>query len=246
MYGFKPISNVLKYQYIIDYFSLHYNPMSEKPIKMNHLKGKQMLILKILCAAVISYLLGCINAAYIYSTNFKNKDIRSYGSGNAGSTNVLRVYGFKPAFAVFLWDMFKGFLAIKIGMLLCPDFDYIVLICAVFVVCGHNWPVFINYRGGKGVATTFGIMMAIMPVIAITSFLIAIAILFITKMMSAGTVIGMIIASVITAFSNNPFSYKLTVALLALFCIFQHRGNIERIFNHTENKFDFGNKNGGK
>ena len=83
-----------------------------------------------------------------------------------------------------------------------------------------------------------------MPIVALIAFAFAMAILFITKMMSAGTVVGMIAASVMAAFTANPFAYKITIAILTLFCIFQHRGNIERIFNHTENKFDFKKKSG--
>ncbi len=206
-----------------------------------------MDIFKIILSVCISYLLGCANAALIYSKLIKRTDIRSYGSGNAGSTNVLRVYGLKPAVCVFLFDCLKGFAAVKSAGLISSSDAYplAVSLCALAVVCGHNWPVFTQYRGGKGVATTFGAGLALVPEVAICALILAVALVLITKIVSVGTVGAVCSAALWIILTKHPLYECATFTALALLCILRHRGNIKRILNGTENKLEFvKNKNG--
>ncbi len=203
-----------------------------------------MDVFYLILSVLLSYLLGCANAALIYSKSIKHTDIRSYGSGNAGSTNVLRVYGVKPAFLVFSFDCLKGFCAVKLAELLNQgEFYYLaVSLCAVAVVCGHNWPVFTQYRGGKGVATTFGVGLAIAPVIALCALVGAILVVAITKIVSAGTVGAIVSAAILVVVTKHPMYECITIAILAVLCVWRHLDNIKRIINGTENKLSIGNK----
>lgn len=206
-----------------------------------------MDILKILLSVGISYILGCVNAALIYSKLIKHTDIRSYGSGNAGSTNVLRVYGLKPAICVFLFDCLKGFTAVKsAGLINSPQtYPLAVSLCAVAVVCGHNWPIFTQYRGGKGVATTFGAGLALVPQVTLCALTFAITLVLITKVVSVGTVGAVCAAALWIIFTKHPLYECVTFSALAILCVWRHSGNIKRILNGTENKLEFGkNKNG--
>ena len=202
---------------------------------------KYMNILRMLFSVTFAYLTGCVNAALIYSKLIKHTDIRSYGSGNAGSTNVLRIYGLKPALCVFLFDCLKGFAAVKAAAFIntaqaCP---LAVSVCAVAVVCGHNWPIFTQYRGGKGVATTFGAGLALVPEVALCALGLAIALVLITKIVSVGTVGAVCSAALWIIITKHPLYECATFAALAVLCVWRHAENIKRILNGTENKLEF-------
>lgn len=201
-----------------------------------------MKILTVLLSTVIAYLLGCINAALMYSKIIKKDDIRSYGSGNAGSTNILRVYGLKPALLVFTFDFLKGFAAVKICELLNNGADFALIFAVVAVVAGHNWPIFTNYRGGKGVATTFGVGLAVAPYVALAGLCGALVIVAVTKIMALGTVSAITLCAIFLFILKAPYYHCIPIAVLAILSIYQHRGNIQRILNGTENKLNFSKK----
>ena len=115
---------------------------------------------------IISYFLGAIPFAYIMTRLISGKDIRRYGSGNVGATNAARILGFKYGLLVALLDVLKGILAMTIAKTLLPvdSPDYFLLIAALVVIIGHNWTVFLKFSGGKGVATTFGVLFNLFPI----------------------------------------------------------------------------------
>src|SRR5690554_4139407 len=115
--------------------------------------------MKVVLTVTVSYLLGCFSSAYFLGKMAKNIDIREYGSGNAGATNALRVMGKKIGALTFILDILKGIIAVIIGnKLLGLDGK---LLAGIFVVLGHNFPVFLNFKGGKGVATSLGVLMMV-------------------------------------------------------------------------------------
>lgn len=201
-----------------------------------------MKIFTVLLSSVIAYLLGCVNGALLYSKLVKKDDIRNYGSGNAGSTNILRVYGLKPALMVFTFDFLKGFCAVKICEALNGGDDFALIFAVVAVVAGHNWPIFTNYRGGKGVATTFGVGLALVPYVALVGLVGGLLIVFITRIMALGTVSAITLCAIFLLVTKAPYYHCVAIAIVAVFSIWQHRGNIKRIINGTENKLDFSKK----
>jgi len=190
--------------------------------------------MKFVLIAVLAYLIGCINNAYIFTKYTKNIDIRNYGSGNAGATNVLRVLGPKAAAPVFALDVLKGVVAVLIG-------KYFIgmpgmLVAGIAVVCGHNWPIFLKFRGGKGVATSVGVVMTINPFLGLIALAVGIAVIAITRYVSLGSITGAITFALLNIFFPNSV-YVLTFAIvLALLVVFQHRSNIKRLINGTESK----------
>ncbi len=195
---------------------------------------KVILITVLTC--LISYLLGCFNAAYLYSSKIKHTDIRQYGSGNAGSTNILRVFGFKSALPVFIVDLLKGFLALKITMWISGNLAVAVILSAVCVVAGHNWPIFMKYRGGKGIATSVGILFALDYRLALLIFISAILLIAISKMVSLGSVIGLIAMPFVFWAFQQPPEYIFATVLLSILGLYQHRNNIVRIIKGEESK----------
>ncbi len=197
------------------------------------------MIIKFIFCAVAAYLLGCVNAAYIYSRKIKNDDIRKYGSGNAGSTNILRVYGVKAALIVFCCDLLKGFLAVSLAALLVPGSSLAKVVAAVCVVCGHNWPCFMDYRGGKGVAASLGAVFALYAPAGLIALCVALPVIFAFKMVSLGALVGFVGASLALLLLSGDTVLFAGGLALTLMAFYQHRGNISRIISGTESKLSF-------
>ncbi|MFA0816190.1 MAG: glycerol-3-phosphate 1-O-acyltransferase PlsY [Anaerofustis sp.] len=195
------------------------------------------LILLTVLTSVISYLLGCLNAAYFYSTKVKKTDIREYGSGNAGSTNILRVFGLKSALPVFAVDVLKAVAALRVTIWITGGNPIAVILSAIFVICGHNWPIFLQYRGGKGVASSLGIMFALDYRVALILLAVAVATMLISKMVSLGSVVGLTCAPFVMWWLSGKPEYIIIAAILAGIGIFQHRTNLVRIAKGQESKF---------
>lgn len=188
---------------------------------------------------IIAYLLGNISTSYIIAKRLAGVDIRTQGSGNAGSTNVLRTLGKKAGAMTFIGDLLKGIIAVFIGYAISKFANIDTVISgyvAVFgVVCGHNWPVFLGFRGGKGVATSLGAMIAVNPIIALSCFGLFLIIVAITKYVSLGSVVGIAASPVIMMFLNNKNGVIITL-FLTISVIYTHRENIKRLINGTERK----------
>lgn len=189
----------------------------------------------IICIA-IAYLLGNISGGMIFGKLLFNKDIRDYGSKNAGTTNALRVFGIKAGALTFIVDVLKSLLACFIGMKLLGLSG--ILLAGIFVVIGHNWPIFLNFKGGKGIASSFGFIMFLDYKIAIVAIIIFIIIIILTKYISLGS---MLTATLVLPISYIFFGYRniyvlLTFLFLASLSIFRHNSNIIRLINGNENK----------
>ncbi|MCT4661307.1 MAG: glycerol-3-phosphate 1-O-acyltransferase PlsY [Tissierellales bacterium] len=191
---------------------------------------------KILMVVIAAYFLGNFSPSYLLGKIFKGEDIREKGSKNAGSTNALRVFGKKIAIVTFILDIVKGVLAVWIGKrLFGMDGAYLA---GLFVVIGHNWPILLGFRGGKGIATTIGVMIAIQPLYFLISCLAGVAVIYITRYVSLGSITIVTLLPICALIFNRPFDGDLfsLCAMLAIMGIYQHRKNIERLRNGNENK----------
>lgn len=193
---------------------------------------------------VIAYLLGNISTSTLIAKKMYNVDIRTQGSGNPGSTNVLRTLGKKAGAMTFAGDLFKGLGAVLIARLIAKltgiDEVTAAYISVVAVVCGHNWPISLGFKGGKGVATSLGAMIGMNPVIALSCFGIFLVIVAITKYVSLGSIVGIASSPLFMIVNNNKKGIFITL-FLALSAIYTHRENIKRLMNGTERKI--GQKN---
>lgn len=202
--------------------------------------------------AVIAYAIGSISFSVIFSKKFGGFDVRQKGSGNAGSTNVLRTVGKKAAILTLICDILKGVVAILIAILIgniVKDVDksLLVQIAAVFVVVGHTFPIFFAFKGGKGVATSLGVLLLINWQIGLICLVFALLIMLLTRMVSAGSVLAAILFPVLTLFIGKEHfivsgNYLIFSIIMALIVMFNHRSNIKRILNGTENKISLKNK----
>ena len=193
-------------------------------------------MLSYILIVIIAYLLGNISTSYIIAKKMMGVDIRTQGSGNAGSTNVLRTLGKKAGAMTFIGDLLKGVIAVLIGKLIATisgvDIATAGYLAVVGVVCGHNWPAFLGFRGGKGVATSLGSMIAINPVLALSCFGIFLVIVAITKYVSLGAIS---MSPIMMVFTKNSKGLIATL-FLTVSVIYTHRENIKRLLSGTERK----------
>ncbi|WDV48223.1 glycerol-3-phosphate 1-O-acyltransferase PlsY [Clostridiaceae bacterium M8S5] len=187
--------------------------------------------------AVISYFLGNICGSYIFGKLFRQKDIRNHGSGNAGATNALRVFGVKIALLAFLCDFIKGMIAVYLGKYIVGT-DLGVYISAIAVAVGHNYPILLRFKGGKGIATSFGILIIVCPLIALSSVVVFVSVVYITRYVSLGSVISAIAVPISGLIIYRPFDKQFFIftLIIGLMAIFRHIGNIKRLLNGTERK----------
>lgn len=192
------------------------------------------MLVKYVLVGVIAYLLGNFATAYLVSKAAAKIDIRKYGSGNAGSTNVLRVLGPKPAAIAFLGDILKGTLAVLIGRYI--GGSYGELIAGIFVILGHNWPIVLNFKGGKGIATTIGLMIPIDPIMVLFIVIAGVILISITRYVSLGSIAGVSICPIAMIVTHKPMEYIIFSLILSAIAIFRHRTNIQRLLRGTESK----------
>lgn len=206
------------------------------------------IVLSVVLAAACAYLLGSINFAIIISKLFAHQDIRDFGSGNAGLTNVLRTFGKGPAALVLIGDFLKGVLSVVVGNLL---FRYLGgvegfmlggYIAAFFAVLGHIYPIFHGFKGGKGILITAGVMLVLDPWVLCVILGVFILVVLLTKIVSLASICAAITYPIAT-FAVELLTERGTAlidALLALLIsgivIYMHRANIRRLLNHTEPK----------
>ncbi len=184
----------------------------------------------------ISYLIGCFSSAYLLGKIAQDIDIRNYGSGNAGTTNAMRVMGRKLGILTFIFDVLKGIIAVYIGRLLLGDIGGMV--GGFFAVIGHNWPIFIGFRGGKGVATSLGVLMVMNLPSTILAVVFGMVVAIISRYVSLGSMSFLSSYAIIYALITQDFNKGIFVLALALaaLTIFRHKSNIQRIVAGNENK----------
>lgn len=201
--------------------------------------------------AIIAYLIGSINFSVILSKKMAGFDVREKGSGNAGSTNMLRSVGKKAAALTLICDILKGVVSIGIAILLGNVVDnmnreILLQIAGIAVVIGHTFPIFFGFRGGKGVATSLGVILMSNWQIGLICLVFALVLMVLTRMVSLGSCAAAVLFPVLTLFINTNYTvlseeksgkvYFIYSVLLAIIVLFNHRSNIKRILNGTENK----------
>ncbi len=203
--------------------------------------------------AIIAYAIGSINFSVILSKKMAGFDVREKGSGNAGSTNMLRAVGKKAAVLTLVCDILKGVVSILIALLIGKivknvDRALLIQIAGILVVVGHTFPIFFEFKGGKGVATSLGVLLMVNWKIGFICLTFALVIIIASKMVSMGSIGAAILFPVLTIFINEHYivsasglKYFIFSLILAIFVIFNHRENVKRILNGTENKLSFKN-----
>lgn len=196
-----------------------------------------------LACAVLGYLLGNVQFAVLISRLKYRDDVRNHGSGNAGSTNMLRVFGLRSGLATFLGDLLKGMLGVLVGRWIAGDAGGYV--CALFVVLGHDFPVFLGFKGGKGVAASLGVIWMIRPLYGLFVTLAAVVIILLFHMISvasmAGSVLFLLLAMILDW--GNWLLISLAFLLWALLLV-RHWENILRLARGEENKIVLGKEDG--
>ena len=195
--------------------------------------------------AIIAYLIGSINFSVILSKKMAGFDVREKGSGNAGTTNMLRSVGKKAAAITLVCDILKGVIAILIAMLMNKIFPnlngaLLVQIAGVAVILGHTFPIFFKFKGGKGVATSLGVLIMSNWQIGLICLVFALILIILTQMVSVGSIAAAILYPVLTIFIPQnyiiPGNYIIYSIVLAVIIVFNHRENVKRLLSGTENR----------
>ena len=199
---------------------------------------------------IVAYLIGSISFSVIISKKMAGFDVREKGSGNAGATNMLRSVGKKAAILTLLGDALKGVVAILFAIIVgaiakSADKSLLVQIAGTLVVVGHTFPIFFGFKGGKGVATSLGVLLMTNWKIGLICLVFALVLMAVTRMVSLGSIGAAVLFPVLVLFIHTNFtisegsSYFVYSVILAAIVIFNHRANIQRILNGTENKLSF-------
>ena len=199
-------------------------------------------VMKLLLTLVIGYLLGSISTGVILSRVFGHKDIRSQGSGNSGTTNMLRVMGKKFALLTFVGDLLKGIIAVLIGKTLLGT-QAGEIVGAFGAILGHNFPLYFGFKGGKGIATSFGCLLIVFPLQTLCAFGVFLLLVATTRYVSAGSLGAAVTLPFFIMFTTpcDPVIWGSVIAI-CLLAIWRHYPNIKRLMNHTESKLSLGKK----
>lgn len=199
--------------------------------------------------ALIAYLLGSISFSVIISKKMAGFDVRQKGSGNAGTTNVLRSVGKKAAIITLILDVLKGVVAILVAYIvgkIVKDIDksLLVQIAGIAVIIGHTFPIFFGFKGGKGIATSLGVLLMTNWNIGLICLVFALVLMALTRIVSLGSIAAAILFPVLIMFMpSNAYlvegNYIIYSIILAILVIYNHRANVQRLLNGTENKLDF-------
>lgn len=188
-------------------------------------------------AIIVSYLLGSISFSVLIAKGMKGIDIRDHGSGNAGATNTLRVLGKGPAITVLLLDALKGVGAVWLGVWLSSSPTYWVpALCGIAAILGHNWPIYFRFRGGKGIATTIGVLATLCLLPSLAAGVVAILAIVFTRYVSLGSLIFVTLTPIILLFLGYSAPIITVSVIIWALAVWRHRANLSRIFNGTENK----------
>ena len=197
-----------------------------------------MIWLRYIIVIIVSYFLGTIAVGKIVAEKMGHIDISKVGSGNAGTTNVLRTLGWLPSILTLVGDILKAVISALLGKLIAGETG--MLIAGVSVVVGHVWPVMRDFKGGKGIAAAFGFIIFTDPLTALLLFIEQISIIAFTRYMSLGSIVSCIMYPVFTIIFNWGHPVRIVVALLiGAIALYAHRPNIVRLINKNENRLDF-------
>ena len=198
--------------------------------------------------AILSYLIGSINFSIIISKKVAGFDVREKGSGNAGTTNMLRTVGKKAALITLVCDILKGVISILLALLIGKiakeaNNSILVQIAGILVIIGHTFPIFFKFKGGKGVATAVGVLLTTNWQIGLICLIFGLVLIALTRMVSLGSITAAILFPILVLFiktnyivEGNYFIYSLIIAVMV---VFNHRENVKRLLSGTENKLSF-------
>ena len=191
--------------------------------------------MKTAAALLAAYLIGSISFGYLAGKLLKGIDIRKYCSGNAGTTNIQRTLGTLPALIVLFLDISKGWLAVWLAGVLTGS-ETVPLAAGLAAIMGHNWPLFFKFRGGRGIATSIGVMLGVAPLVLLIAGGIGVTLIAITRYVSLGSITGAFTIPILMILFHLP---PLQIAFgtgIAVMAIWRHRENISRLLQGTENK----------
>lgn len=206
------------------------------------------MVIAYILDAIIAYLLGSISFSVIFSKKMAGIDVREEGSKNAGTTNVLRTVGKKAAAFTLICDILKGVIAVLIGYAISfiteeLNAALLVQIAGIFAIIGHTFPVFFKFKGGKGIATSLGILLLVNYQIGLICLVFWLIIVIFTRMVSLGSIMAAILFPVLTIFITQNYlvegNYILFGIIVAVLVVFNHRSNVKRILEGNENKLSF-------
>lgn len=199
-----------------------------------------MFYLYIILTAVFAYLIGSIPTGYIIVKSKTGQDIRTVGSGSTGATNVKRVLGKKWFFTVMLLDALKGAFPVIAAKLIASNISdtvgILAVIASIFVIIGHSKPVFLQFKGGKSVASGVGTILALNITVGLLIALIWAVVTYISRYVSVGSIIAMIFAPILMFLFKNPIGYTVYCLIAGIYIIYLHRENIKRLIKKEENK----------
>ena len=188
-----------------------------------------------LLTGVIAYLVGSIPSGLILGKLFWHTDLRKYGSHNIGATNAWRTLGKVPGIIVFLADSLKGQAGVLLGLSLVGT-PLAAVIGGLLAIVGHSFSLFLRLHGGKGVATSLGVLTMLMGNVTLIVFVLWFTIVYMTRYVSLGSVVAGVITPILAALFAYPMEYIVFTVIAALLVIVRHRENIKRLMNGTENK----------
>ncbi len=201
-------------------------------------------MISLLISLILAYLIGSIPTSFIFGRILKKVDIRKHGSGNVGATNIFRVVGKIPALIVLLLDVFKGGFAVfflpevffnnTIGITI--GFEVYQILLGLFVIGGHVWSIFLKFKGGKGVATTAGVLFVLAPKILIGSLFIWILVFLAFRIVSLASITASIFLPIFAIILHRPIHLVLFCVLLCILGTYKHKPNIKRLIRGEEKK----------
>lgn len=203
-------------------------------------------MINLIIAVILAYLIGSIPTSVWVGRLFYNVDVRTKGSGNAGATNTIRVLGVKAGIPVLIMDIFKGWFAVYIGHFFYtdtggfPDFVDFQIILAIAAVVGHVFPIYVGFKGGKGIATLLGIGLALYPEAASIAIVVFTITLLLTSYVSLGSIVAAVTFPIVDIFilgHDQYLSLMILSIMVAIFVPLTHRKNIRRLLRGEESKF---------
>lgn len=194
-------------------------------------------MLNAVIAVIISYLLGSVSFSIVIARLVKGIDIRQHGSGNAGATNTLRVLGKGPGILVFILDIAKGVAAVWIGHALNGGYEsWTPVLCGLAAIVGHNWPVWFRFKGGKGIATTVGVIATLAFIPALIAGVVAIAVIATTRYVSVGSLLFAALVPIGIGIMTGSGPMLWASLLICVFAFVRHRSNLVKLVQGKENK----------
>ncbi|PRX31003.1 glycerol-3-phosphate acyltransferase PlsY [Orenia metallireducens] len=193
-------------------------------------------MIKEVLVMLFAYLLGSIPFALLVVKLVKGVDIREYGSGNVGATNAFRILGLGLGISVALLDIGKGFIAVAVARHFFADQPLLLLIAGLLSIAGHNWPIFLKFKGGKGVATSVGVLISLSPKTILFAFFIWMIVILTTQYVSLASIIAAIVIPILMYLFGQETIFIILAVLIAIFVIYRHQSNIKRLLAGTENK----------